>query len=50
VSTPLALQRLAEEHPTVRVVTAAVDEGLDDRAFIVPGLGDFGDRVLGTTG
>lgn len=50
VATPTALDRLAEEHPGARVVTAAIDEGLDEQAFIVPGLGDFGDRVLGTPG
>jgi uracil phosphoribosyltransferase len=48
VATPDALERLAAEHPEARVVTAAVDDGLDDQAFIVPGLGDFGDRTLGT--
>lgn len=48
VAAPSALERLAREHPAARVVTAAVDEGLDDDAFIVPGLGDFGDRVMGT--
>jgi uracil phosphoribosyltransferase len=50
VSTTTALDRLADEHPAARIVTAAVDEGLNDQAFIVPGLGDFGDRVLGTLG
>jgi len=30
------------------VFTAALDQGLNDRAFIVPGLGDFGDRLFGT--
>jgi uracil phosphoribosyltransferase len=32
----------------VEVFTAALDVGLNDRAFIVPGLGDFGDRLFGT--
>jgi uracil phosphoribosyltransferase len=48
VATPTALERLATDHPEAHVVTAAVDEGLDDQAFIVPGLGDFGDRIMGT--
>jgi uracil phosphoribosyltransferase len=48
VAAPAALERLAREQPGARVVTAALDEGLDEHAFIVPGLGDFGDRVMGT--
>lgn len=48
VAAPEGLRRLAEEHPAARVVAAAVDAGLDERGYIVPGLGDFGDRLLGT--
>jgi uracil phosphoribosyltransferase len=48
VASPQGIQRLQSEHPDVRIVTAAVDEGLDERAYIVPGLGDFGDRLFGT--
>jgi uracil phosphoribosyltransferase len=48
VATRQAVDLLAERHPDVAVVTAAVDPGLDDNGYIVPGLGDFGDRVLGT--
>jgi len=36
-----------EGEPSVRVVTAAVDERLNDRGYIVPGLGDAGDRLFG---
>jgi len=39
---------LEEQHPEVMIYAAALDEGLNDRAFIVPGLGDFGDRLFGT--
>jgi uracil phosphoribosyltransferase len=39
---------LEDRHPEVRIFTAALDDGLDERAFIVPGLGDFGDRLFGT--
>jgi uracil phosphoribosyltransferase len=35
-------------HPDVHVWTAAIDERLDDDAFIIPGLGDAGDRAYGT--
>jgi uracil phosphoribosyltransferase len=37
-----------EQHPDVQIYTAAVDECLDDRGYIVPGLGDAGDRLYGT--
>ena len=35
-------------HPDVHIVTASIDEGLNQHAYIVPGLGDFGDRLFGT--
>ncbi len=41
------VQRLAASHPTVQVACAAVDPELDGRGFIVPGLGDAGDRLFG---
>lgn len=50
VASPQGLDRLAAQHPDVEVITAAVDRRLDGQAFIVPGLGDFGDRLLGTAG
>lgn len=50
VCCPEGLRRLAAEWPAVRVVTAAVDEGLNEHKFLVPGLGDFGDRYFGTEG
>lgn len=49
VAAPEGVRRLAQEHPDVRVVTAALDEGLNDLGYIVPGLGDFGDRLFGTS-
>ena len=49
VAAPEGVARLAAAHPDVRVVTAALDEGLDDAGYIVPGLGDFGDRLFGTS-
>jgi uracil phosphoribosyltransferase len=48
VAAPEGLEHLAREHPDLDVVTAAVDDRLNDRAYIVPGLGDFGDRLFGT--
>lgn len=48
VAAPEGVRRLTEQHPDVRVVTAALDDGLNDVGYIVPGLGDFGDRLFGT--
>ena len=48
VAAPEGIARLHEEHPDVHVVCAAVDRGLNERGFIVPGLGDAGDRLYGT--
>ena len=48
VAAPEGVRRMAQEHPDIRIVTAAVDDGLNDVGYIVPGLGDFGDRLFGT--
>lgn len=48
IAAPEGLARLRAEHPDVPVYAAAVDERLDARGFIVPGLGDAGDRAFGT--
>jgi len=48
VSCPEGLRALAEGAPGVRVLTAALDERLNEAKYIVPGLGDFGDRYYGT--
>ena len=48
VAAPPGIDYLHERHPDVHVVCAAVDHGLDERGFIVPGLGDAGDRLYGT--
>ena len=47
---PEGLLRLAKECPGVKIVSAVMDDGLDANKFIVPGLGDFGDRYYGTAG
>ena len=49
VACPEGIAHFADEHPDVPIYTAAIDKGLDDQAFIVPGLGDAGDRYFGTT-
>jgi len=48
VSAPEGVAHLQAVHPDIQIVTAALDEGLNDRKYIVPGLGDFGDRLYGT--
>jgi uracil phosphoribosyltransferase len=42
------VRKLEEEHPDVQVFTAALDRDLTDNGYILPGLGDFGDRLFGT--
>lgn len=49
ISAPEGIQRITEKYPDVSIITAAVDENLNDDAFIVPGLGDAGDRYFGTS-
>lgn len=44
----IGLAAVEKRHPQVRIYTVAVDEKLDSKKFIVPGLGDFGDRYFGT--
>ncbi len=48
VAAPEGVEHLASHHPTVRVVAAALDEGLNEVGYILPGLGDAGDRLYGT--
>ena len=48
VSAPEGIKRVQRNHPEVKIFTAAIDDHLNDRKFIVPGLGDFGDRYFGT--
>lgn len=48
VAAPPALQKLAEAYPQLVIYTGMIDEGLNESGFIVPGLGDAGDRTFGT--
>jgi uracil phosphoribosyltransferase len=48
VGCPEGVQRLQEDHPEVNIYLAALDEKLDKNGYIVPGLGDCGDRLFGT--
>jgi len=48
LASPEGVARMKEAHPDVPVVTAALDEKLNEKGYIVPGLGDAGDRMFGT--
>jgi uracil phosphoribosyltransferase len=48
VAAPEGVQRMLDDHPDVRVWTAALDRQLNDVGYILPGLGDAGDRLFGT--
>jgi uracil phosphoribosyltransferase len=48
VAAPEGIAHLHADHPDVHIVCAAIDRGLNERGFIVPGLGDAGDRLYGT--
>lgn len=48
LAAPEGLERLHREHPDVQIYLAALDERLDSHGYIVPGLGDAGDRIFGT--
>jgi uracil phosphoribosyltransferase len=48
VAAPEGVQHMLEQHPDVHVFTAALDRELNDKGYILPGLGDAGDRLFGT--
>jgi uracil phosphoribosyltransferase len=48
VAAPEGVAVLNQHHPEVEIYTAGLDERLNERRYIVPGLGDFGDRLYGT--
>jgi uracil phosphoribosyltransferase len=48
VAAPEGVKKLEEAHPDIQIYTASLDEGLNEKFYIVPGLGDFGDRLYGT--
>ena len=49
VTCPEGIERVENAHPDVRIYAASIDEGLNERKYIVPGLGDAGDRLFGTS-
>jgi len=48
IAAPEGIAAIAESHPDVQIVTAAIDDHLNDHGYIVPGLGDAGDRMFGS--
>jgi len=48
LAAPEGIEALGEAHPDVPIYTAAIDERLNEHGYIVPGLGDAGDRLYGT--
>jgi uracil phosphoribosyltransferase len=48
IAAPEGIRHIQEDHPDVHIVVAAIDSHLNERGFIVPGLGDAGDRLYGT--
>jgi uracil phosphoribosyltransferase len=48
IAAPEGIERIHRDHPDVQIVVAAIDRGLNERGFIIPGLGDAGDRLYGT--
>ncbi|MFO7908538.1 MAG: uracil phosphoribosyltransferase, partial [Halomonas sp.] len=48
VAAPEGISRVQEAYPDIEIYTASVDERLDENGYIVPGLGDAGDKIFGT--
>jgi len=48
LAAPEGIQRFRDAHPDIPVFTASIDEGLNEKGYIMPGLGDAGDRMYGT--
>lgn len=48
IAAPEGIEKMQEKHPDVQIYTTSIDEKLNENAYIIPGLGDAGDRVFGT--
>ena len=48
ISCPEGLKKMADDFPEIKIISACVDDGLNEEKFIVPGLGDYGDRFFNT--
>lgn len=48
VAAPEGIRKITDAHPDVKIFTASVDDGLNEQGYIMPGLGDAGDKIFGT--
>ena len=48
VAAPEGIEKVKAAHPDVAIYTASVDQGLNEDGYIIPGLGDAGDKIFGT--
>jgi uracil phosphoribosyltransferase len=48
VSCDVGIEKVLDTYPNVKIITAVIDPELNDKKYIIPGLGDFGDRFYGT--
>ena len=48
IAAPEGIERIHRDHPDISIVVASIDRGLNEKGYIVPGLGDAGDRLYGT--
>ena len=48
LASPEGLDTVSQAHPKLEIITSSIEEKLNDNAFMVPGIGDFGDRYFGT--
>ncbi len=48
LAAPEGIRKMQDEHPNVDIYCACIDDGLDERGYIMPGIGDCGDRIFGT--
>lgn len=48
IAAPEGIKRLQTDHPDIKIIVASIDKKLNDKNYIIPGLGDFGDRLYGT--
>jgi uracil phosphoribosyltransferase len=48
VAAPEGIKRVHDAHPDVRIYTASIDDGLNEQGYIIPGLGDAGDKIFGS--
>ena len=48
IAAPEGIERIHRDHPDISIVVASIDRALNEKGYIVPGLGDAGDRLYGT--